>query len=122
MKEVNTFQQMHRDGLINRREFLAAMGALGLSATTAGSLLVSSSALAATPTRGGSVTFASNLHGPDDTLDPMLGTSTIDYTRANTKNNGLIQIWSDMSVNPELAEEWSVNSNATVHLQDPPRR
>nr|MCS5579621.1 twin-arginine translocation signal domain-containing protein [Gammaproteobacteria bacterium] len=63
MKEVNTFQQMHRDGLINRREFLAAMGALGLSATTAGSLLVSSSALAATPTRGGSVTFASNLHG-----------------------------------------------------------
>ncbi|MCK5921797.1 MAG: hypothetical protein KAG66_12700, partial [Methylococcales bacterium] len=115
MKEVKTFQQMHRDGLINRREFLAAMGALGLSATTAGSLLVSSSALAATPTRGGSVTFASNLHGPDDTLDPMLGTSTIDYTRANTKNNGLIQIWSDMSVNPELAEEWSVNHNATEY-------
>ena len=115
MKEVKTFQQMHRDGLINRREFLGAMGALGLSATTAGSLLVSSSALAATPTRGGSVTFASNLHGPDDTLDPMLGTSTIDYTRANTKNNGLIQIWSDMSVNPELAEEWSVNSNATEY-------
>ena len=35
MKEVKTFQQMHRDGLINRREFLTAMGALGLSATTA---------------------------------------------------------------------------------------
>jgi len=116
MKEVNTFQQMHRDGLINRREFLAAMGALGLSATTAGSLLVSSSALAATPTRGGSVTFASNLHGPDDTLDPLLGTSTIDYTRTNTKNNGLIQVWTDMSLHGELAEEWSVNSDATEYV------
>ena len=115
MKEVKTFQQMHRDGLINRREFLAAMGALGVTAATAGSLLTSASALAATPTRGGSVVFASNLHGPDDTLDPLLGTSTIDYTRTNTKNNGLIQIWSDMSLHPELAEEWSVNSNATEY-------
>ena len=83
MKEIKTFQQMYRDGHVNRREFLAAMGALGVTAATAGSFLTSASALAATPTRGGSVIFASNLHGPDDTLDPLLGTSTIDYTRAN---------------------------------------
>ena len=70
MKEIKTFQQMYRDGHVNRREFLAAMGALGVTATTAGSLLASSNAMAATPTRGGSVIFASNLHGPDDTLDP----------------------------------------------------
>ncbi|SVD96436.1 uncharacterized protein METZ01_LOCUS449290, partial [marine metagenome] len=98
MKEVKTFQQMHRDGLINRREFLAAMGALGVTAATAGSLLTSAGALASTPTRGGSVVFASNLHGPDDTLDPLLGTSTIDYTRSNTSRNGLIQVWTDMSL------------------------
>ena len=71
MKEIKTFQQMYRDGHVNRREFLAAMGALGVTAATAGSFLTSSSALAATPTRGGSVIFASNLHGPDDTLDPI---------------------------------------------------
>ena len=116
MKEVKTFQQMHRDGLINRREFLAAMGALGVTAATAGSLLTSASALASTPTRGGSVVFASNLHGPDDTLDPLLGTSTIDYTRANTSRNGLIQVWTDMSLHGELAEEWSVNSDATEYV------
>ena len=116
MKEVKTFQQMHRDGLINRREFLAAMGALGVTAATAGSLLTSASALASTPTRGGSVVFASNLHGPDDTLDPLLGTSTIDYVRANTSRNGLIQIWTDMSLHGELAEEWSVNANATEYV------
>jgi peptide/nickel transport system substrate-binding protein len=113
MKEVKTFQQMYRDGHVNRREFLAAMGALGLTATTAGGLLGSANALAATPNRGGSVVFASNLHGPDDTLDPLLGTSTIDYTRVNTGFNGLIQVSDNMSLHPELAEEWSVNSNAT---------
>ena len=116
MKEIKTFQQMYRDGHVNRREFLAAMGALGVTAATAGTFLTSSSALAATPTRGGSVIFAANLHGPDDTLDPLLGTSTIDYTRANAGCNGLIQIWNDMSLNPELAEEWSVNSNATEYM------
>ena len=116
MKEVKTFQQMHRDGLINRREFLAAMGALGVPAAPAGSLLTSAGALASTPTRGGSVVFASNLHGPDDTLDPLLGTSTIDYTRANTSRNGLIQVWTDMSLHGELAEEWSVNSDATEYV------
>lgn len=115
MKEVKTFQQMYRDGHVNRREFLAAMGALGITATAAGGLLTSASALAASPTRGGSVIFASNLHGPDDTLDPILGTSTIDYTRANCMYNGLIQVWDDMSLHPELAEEWSVNSNATEY-------
>ena len=115
MKEIKTFQKMYRDGHVNRREFLAAMGALGVTATTAGSLLTSSTALASTPTRGGSVIFASNLHGPDDTLDPILGTSTIDYVRANTGCNGLIQVWTDMSLHGELAEEWSVNSNATEY-------
>ncbi len=115
MKEIKTFQQMYRDGRMNRREFMAAMGALGVTATAAGGLMTSASALAATPQRGGSVIFASNLHGPDDTLDPILGTSTIDYTRANTSYNGLIQVWNDMSLHPELAEEWSVNSNATEY-------
>ena len=31
MKDVKKFQQMYRDGRVNRREFLAAMSALGLS-------------------------------------------------------------------------------------------
>ena len=50
MKEVKTFQQMFRDGHINRRDFLSAMGALGITATTAGGLLTSASALAKPPT------------------------------------------------------------------------
>ncbi|MGI9303139.1 MAG: ABC transporter substrate-binding protein [Gammaproteobacteria bacterium] len=111
MKEVKKFQQMYRDGRMNRREFLAAMGALGLSATTAGGFLTSSSALAQTPKKGGSVRMASNLHGPDDQMDPIVFTSTIDYTRGRATYNGLVQILADMTLHPELAEEWSPNND-----------
>ena len=115
MKEVKTFQQMYRDGLMNRREFLGAMGALGLSATAAGGFLTSASVLAATPTKGGTAVYASNLHGPDDQMDPVVFTSSIDYTRGICTYNGLVQILDDMSLHGELAEEYSTNSNATEY-------
>lgn len=113
MKDIKKFQQMYRDGGITRREFLAAMGALGVAATTATGYLASSSALAATPRKGGSVRMASNLHGPDDQMDPIVFTSNIDYTRGRATYNGLVQIRDNMELAPELAEEWSVNDNAT---------
>ncbi len=113
MKDIKLFQQMFRDGRMNRREFISAMGALGLSATAAGNFLTSAGALAATPRKGGSVKFATNLHGPDDQMDPIVFTSTIDYTRGRATYNGLIQIRDNMVLHPELAEEWSSNANAT---------
>ena len=113
MKDVRKFQQMYRDGRVNRREFLAAMGALGLSATAAGGLLTSAGALAATPKKGGLAKYANNLHGPDDQMDPIVFTSGIDYTRGIATYNGLIQFGDNMTLHPELAEEWSPNSNAT---------
>ena len=106
---------MHRDGRINRREFLAAMGALGVSATAAGGFLTSSSALAATPQKGGTARYAGNLHGPDDQMDPIVFTSGIDYTRGRATYNGLVQIRDNMALAPELAEEWSPNQNATEY-------
>jgi peptide/nickel transport system substrate-binding protein len=113
MKDVKNFQQMFRDGKLDRREFLAAMSALGLSATAAGGLLTSAGALAMTPKKGGLARYANNLHGPDDQMDPIVFTSGIDYTRGRATYNGLIQILDNMTLHPELAEEWSVNSNAT---------
>ena len=113
MTETKVFQQMFRDGLMSRREFMSAMTALGLSATAAGGFLTSASALAATPRKGGSVRMASDLHGPDDQMDPIVFTSNIDYTRGRATYNGLVQILDDMILHPELAEEWSSNSNAT---------
>ena len=113
MKDIKKFQQMYRDGRVNRREFLATMSALGLSATAAGGLLTSAGALAATPRKGGLAKYANNLHGPDDQMDPIVFTSGIDYTRGRATYNGLVQILDNMTLHPELAEEWSPNSNAT---------
>ena len=105
MKDIKKFQQMYRDGQVNRREFLAAMGALGLSATAAGGLLTSASALAATPRKGGTARYANNIHGPDDQMDPIVFTSGIDYARGRVTYNGLVQIRDNMVLAPELAEE-----------------
>jgi peptide/nickel transport system substrate-binding protein len=112
MNDIKNFQQMYRDGKVNRREFLAAMSAVGLSATAAGSLLTSASALAMTPKKGGTARYANNIHGPDDQMDPIVFTSGIDYARGRTTYNGLVQIRDDMVLAPELAEEWSVSSDA----------
>ena len=112
MKDIKAFQQRFRDGGISRRDFLTAMSALGVSAVAAEGYLSAASALAATPRKGGSVVFASNLHGPDDQMDPMLFTSGIDYTRGRATYNNLTQILDNMTLHPELAEEWTANSDA----------
>ena len=113
MKDIRYLQQMVRDGKMHRRDFLTAMGALGVSAAAANSFLMSSGALAATPKKGGTVVMASNLHGPDDQMDPIVFTSNIDYTRGRATYNNLIQILDGMQIHPELAEEWSANKDAT---------
>jgi len=115
MKDIRKFQQMYRDGRMGRRDFLAAMGALGLGAASASGFLASSSALAATPRKGGTVRYASNLHGPDDQMDPIVFTSGIDYTRGRATYNGLVQMRDNMALAPELAEEWSANKDATEY-------
>ena len=115
MKDILKFQQMVRDGKMGRRDFLAAMGALGVTAAAATGFLHSSSALAATPRKGGTARYANNLHGPDDQMDPIVFTSGIDYTRGRATYNGLVQMRDNMALAPELAEEWSANKDATEY-------
>jgi len=113
MKDVKELQQKYKDGDLNRRDFMKAVGALGITVSAAGSLLKATDAMAKTPRKGGSVRMASNLHGPDDQMDPIVMTSNIDYTRAHAAYNGLVQMRDNMQLKPELAEEYSPNSNAT---------
>ena len=88
--------------------------ATGVTLTVAEHLLTNGKAvMAATPKKGGSVRMASNLHGPDDQLDPTLFTSTIDYTRGRATYNSLVQHADDLTPQPELAESFEPNSDAT---------
>lgn len=97
-----------------RRHVLKLMAATGVTLATAQNLLSSGgAAMAATPKKGGSLVMASNLHGPDDQLDPALFTSTIDYTRGRATYNSLVQHSNDLDPQPELAEEFSPNADGS---------
>ncbi|MCY4150508.1 MAG: ABC transporter substrate-binding protein [Gammaproteobacteria bacterium] len=98
----------------SRRHVLKLMAVTGVSLATAQNLLsTGGQAMAMTPKKGGSIRFASNLHGPDDKLFPQQFTSTIDYTRGRATYNGLCQLGEGIVPQPELATEWASNSNAT---------
>ena len=108
-------QQTIQTGLkrgATRREVMGWLVAAGATIAGAGSIVTTATkALAMTPKKGGKLTFASDLHGPNDTLDPGLNTSTIDYTRGRSFYNSLCQINDDLSTRPELAEEYSANAD-----------
>jgi len=97
-----------------RREVMTWLMASGATIAAAGAIVSSAQqAIAATPKKGGKVKFASDLHGPSDTLDPALNTSTIDYSRGRSVYNSLCQINDDLTTRPELAEEYSANADNT---------
>lgn len=102
-------------GGFSRREVLKLSMVTGVSLVAAEHLLFDGkAAIAATPKKGGSVRMASNLHGPDDQLDPILFTSTIDYTRGRATYNSLVQHANDLTPQPELAtSSFESNANAT---------
>ena len=101
-------------GGFSRREVLKLSMATGVSLVAAEHLLTDGKAvMAATPKKGGSVRMASNLHGPNDQLDPILMTSTIDYTRSRVIYNSLCQHANDLTPQPELATSFEPNANAT---------
>ncbi len=101
-------------GQVTRRDALKLAMVTGVSLTVAEQLLTDGKkALAMTPKKGGSVRMSSNLHGPDDQLDPIVFTSTIDYTRGRATYNSLTQITEGLIPSPDLAESFEPNSNAT---------
>ena len=101
-------------GRITRRDALKLAMVTGVSLTAAEQLLTQGkSVMAASPKKGGTVVAAMNLHGPDDTLDPAQFTSGVDYTRGRVTYNALCQLDETLTPNPELAESFEPNSNAT---------
>ncbi len=101
-------------GEVTRRDALKLAMVTGVSLTAAEQLLTDGKkVLAMTPKKGGSARMSSNLHGPDDQLDPPLFTSTIDYSRGRAIYNNMVQLGDDMAPNPELAESFEPNSDAT---------
>ena len=65
--DILRMKEMFTSGGLNRREFMQGLMATGLTMSAAGVLVAGSgSALAATPKKGGKLTFAWDQHGPAD--------------------------------------------------------
>ena len=98
----------------SRRDVMKLAMAFGATATTAHHIFSDGqAAVAATKKKGGSVRMASNIHGPNDSLDPNLFTSSLDYNRGRATYNGLVQLVEGLVPQPELAETFTPNANAT---------
>ena len=98
----------------SRREVMSWLMASGATVAAAGSIFASAQdALAATPKKGGQVRFAWDLHGPSDTMDPILFTSSIDYGRGRLTYNNLCRLGEDLTASPELASSFEANDTAT---------
>ena len=90
----------------SRREVMGWLMAAGATLTAAGSVVTGATkALAATPKKGGSIRFAWDLHGPSDTLDPILFTSSLDYGRGRMNYNSLTRFNPDLTVEPEIGKQ-----------------
>lgn len=110
--EVTRIKEAFETGRLSRRDFMQGLLATGLTVTAAAAMVTSSQdAMADTPKKGGRLVFAGNMHGPSDTLDPALFTGGCDYIRGRSYYNNLVQFNDDLSLKPDLAEEWDVSSD-----------
>jgi peptide/nickel transport system substrate-binding protein len=112
-QEKNLISDTLRRGM-TRREFMTWLTATGVTLASAGSIFTSAkTAMAETPKRGGKVKCAVQAHGPADTMDPVLATASVDYTRHRIHYNSLVQHNDKLIPQPELAEEFSPNDDFT---------
>jgi peptide/nickel transport system substrate-binding protein len=97
-----------------RREVMGWLLASGMTATVAGTLIArASDALAQTPKKGGQLRVAGFSSSTKDTLDPARGSVSTDYVRGFMFYNALTRLDESLTAQPELAESWDANANAT---------
>ena len=114
--ELKTMRESYERGELSRAEFMQGAMATGLSTVAATDYVNASFDInAATPKKGGRIRWAANQHGPDDNNDPALYTSNPDDPRGRAHFNNLLQFNDDMTVRPELVEEWSANADNTEY-------
>jgi peptide/nickel transport system substrate-binding protein len=97
-----------------RRDLIRWLGAAGMAAATAATIVGEArQALAQTPRGGGRIRVASQTSSNADTVDPAKQNNQTDYTRCFTFYNGLTRLDERLAPQPELAE-WVTDERATV--------
>jgi len=98
-------------GKLNRRDFLLRASALGVTATMASSLL-SRTALADTPKKGGTLKLGLAGGSTTDSLDPRTYTDTVAFNVGYQIMNGLLEVDPKKQIQPELLESWTIEPGA----------
>ena len=99
-------------GKISRREFLAGMSALGVSAAGLPSLL-GQAARAQEPKKGGKITVGVEAAQAKDSLDPTKYYSTANILMGFSVYDSLVNRGPDLKPIPWLAESWEVGADAS---------
>jgi peptide/nickel transport system substrate-binding protein len=112
-KAAFMYAKEFKEGLLNRREFIARTTALGVTATAAYALIgAKEPAVAAAHKKGGTLRFQMDVMA---LKDPR----TYDWTQLATYSAGwleyLVEYNNDGSVKPMLLEGWSANADATQY-------
>ncbi len=111
MSKIKELEDMLWRGKISRREFISRVSALGLMAAVSPALL-STSAHAAKPKRGGRVRLGSAGGSTTDSLDPGTVSHTMPQTVNQCLRNMLVEVDYRGEAIPELVENWEASPDA----------
>lgn len=112
MSKLKELEALLTGGKITRREFIARVSALGLMAAVSPALL-SSSAGAADPKRGGRIRLGSAGGATTDSMDPGTLSQTMSQTVNQCIRSQLVEVDYKGEAIPELAESWEATPDAT---------
>jgi peptide/nickel transport system substrate-binding protein len=104
---IKYYQKEYEARRISRREFAGRLGAAGVAATAATSLLTASdSVLADTPVKGGRMRIGWYTHSANDTLDTTRMRTSLDYLRVYQLSSQIVRYTPKVTLEPDLATEW----------------
>ena len=109
---IEHYRKEYEARRITRREFAGRLGAAGVAATAATSLLTASdSVLADTPVKGGRMRVGWYTHSASDTLNPNRLTTSLDFMRAYQICSPIVRYSTKITAEPDLATEWNASDD-----------
>ena len=112
---MTTLKKLENDlksGRLSRRDFIKATSAFGLAVAAPG--ILSSSAFAAGPEKGGHLKIAMGHGSTTDSVDPATYTHAFTQTLGGAIYNYITAVQGDESLAGEIAESWETSKDAKV--------
>jgi len=112
MSKIEKIEKMLQNGEISRREFIARISALGLTAAISPAMLAAT-ARASAPKKGGRFRMGLSMGHTSDSLDPATGMSNYIFNFGWQLRNNLTEVDYQGNIIPELAESFEPSADAS---------